>query len=109
MALYRLRFFFDAGSGICLWSGNAEAHREYGYPIDVDLLPLSATLRRRARELIAWYDSCYDWASLAGVVAWDGAETRRFGVYAQVVLGELRRELGSVYELVDESGTAALV
>ncbi|HEV2461879.1 MAG TPA: hypothetical protein VGS80_26275, partial [Ktedonobacterales bacterium] len=39
---YRIRFFFDYGSGICLWAGNALTRERFGYPIEAEhLRPLA--------------------------------------------------------------------
>lgn len=43
----RLRYFFD-WSGDILWAGDDEANAKYGYPADLDLLPIS----HKTRELI---------------------------------------------------------
>ena len=43
----RLRYFLDWGGDI-LWAGDDEANAKYGYPADLDLLPIS----HETRELI---------------------------------------------------------
>ncbi|WP_298206295.1 hypothetical protein [Acidovorax sp.] len=43
----RLRYFLDWGGDI-LWAGDDEANEKYGYPTDLDLLPIS----HETRELI---------------------------------------------------------
>lgn len=103
-AVLRLRYFFDAGSGTCLWSGNAPAEACCGYAIDVDALPLGANTRAALRHLVAWYDTSIDWddpGNPAGL--WHSEERARFGRAAQDALDRLRRELpASRFELVDE-------
>jgi hypothetical protein len=47
----RLRYFFDAGSGTCLWSGNSAAEACFGYAVDMDDLPLGANTRDALRHL----------------------------------------------------------
>ncbi|HOE43498.1 MAG TPA: hypothetical protein PLB25_17990 [Rhodoferax sp.] len=41
----KLRYFFDAGSGVCLWAGDDEVQVRYDYPVGLDILPISETLR----------------------------------------------------------------
>ncbi|MFC6661259.1 hypothetical protein [Deinococcus multiflagellatus] len=36
---YRLRFFFDTGSGICLWAGDPATEARYGLAVDPQTLP----------------------------------------------------------------------
>lgn len=107
MALYRLRYFFDAGSGICLWSANDAAREKYGYPVAATDLPLSENTWRRLRYLIAWYDTCFDWNYPPDPSPWTEDERIRFCAEAQTMLQRLRQELGADYEIVDESYTSA--
>lgn len=100
----RLRYFFDAGSGVCQWAGNEPAKREYGYAIDEEDLPLSANTRHWLRHLIAWYDTGLDWDSPGGESLWSGDERRRFRQAASEGLERLRREPPPPgLELIDES------
>jgi len=39
-AKYTLRVFFDAGSGVLLWSGNSAARERFDYPVNHYDLPL---------------------------------------------------------------------
>jgi len=57
----RLRFFFDAGSGVCLWAQDEEAKRRFGYPVDLDALDLPRDLYADLARLIADYDATIDW------------------------------------------------
>ncbi len=45
MAKYALKYMYDWGSGICLWSVNDAAREKYDYPIELDSLPLSDNLK----------------------------------------------------------------
>jgi hypothetical protein len=47
-----LRFFFDAGSGVCLWAYDAEAKARFGYPVEAEMLdiPQSCARDRTARH-----------------------------------------------------------
>ena len=47
MPTYKLKYMFDWGSGVCLWSSNDKAKEKFGdYPIEeMEKLPVSAELR----------------------------------------------------------------
>lgn len=45
--MYKLRYFFDFGSGICLWAANDAARDHFGYPVDSSKLPITSTLMHR--------------------------------------------------------------
>ena len=40
----RLRFFLDAGSGVCLWAWDAPAKQRFGYAVELDDVPLPRDL-----------------------------------------------------------------
>jgi hypothetical protein len=105
--LYRLRFFFDTGSGICLWCDNDAARERFGYPVDLRDLPLPETICRRGYFVIAWYDTFMDWELSPQPSKWWPREEAAFKAAAQELLTLLQQHLGSAFELVDESGTAA--
>lgn len=50
------RFFFDAGSGAVLWAGT-EDREAWGYPVDLERLPISHDLRHGLSRLMARYDT----------------------------------------------------
>lgn len=54
MSRYKLRFFFDAGSGICLWSADERTIEKFDYPVDPSKLPIDENLRRRLHYVTAW-------------------------------------------------------
>lgn len=39
----RLRFFFDSGSGVCLWAGDAFTEDRYGLAVEAGALPCRLT------------------------------------------------------------------
>jgi hypothetical protein len=57
----RLRFFFDAGSGVCLWAQDDAAKQRFGYAVELDDLDLPHDLRADLVQLIADYDATIDW------------------------------------------------
>jgi len=62
MEIYKLRFSFDPGSGICLWSENELARDRFGYPVELDSLEISPSVKKRAEELIArFHDLIRPW------------------------------------------------
>lgn len=102
MARYALRYFFDPGSGICLWSGCDAARQRFGYPVAARQLPLPRATRERMAELADWYDQSVDWECPAGPPLWDRAECERFGRAAREFLGALRAQLGPDFDVRDE-------
>lgn len=105
-ALYRLRYFFDTGSGICLWSANDAARERLDYPVELQNLPLPETIRRRGYFLLAWHDTFMDWDHAPESSQWSSRETTAFNAAAQELLALFREHLGPDYEIVDESLTA---
>jgi len=101
---YRLRYFFDAGSGTCLWAGNDNARGRFGYPVDHCLLPLSDNTRRWLTHVVAWYDTSLDWSNPGSSEdVWTDEELARFNAAADRALKLLVSELPNTdYEIVDE-------
>lgn len=56
-----LRFFFDAGSGVCLWAYDDEAKARFGYPVESEMLDVPAELRAEIEQLLKDYDDTFDW------------------------------------------------
>jgi hypothetical protein len=103
--MYRLRFFFDAGAGICLWALNDSARVRFDYAIDAKDLPLPENTWRRLLYLCYWYDTSIDWNYPPDPSLWDEAERKRFNREAQKLLALMREQLGPEFEIVDKSGT----
>jgi hypothetical protein len=99
---YRLRFCFDARSGVCFWSGNDAARTRFGYPVPLALLPLPDELTRYGEELIGRYDESFNWDDPAGPGPWTQAEHDDFDRRADAFLTAARQALGLEYELRDE-------
>ena len=87
------RYFFDPGSGTCLWSANAETEARYDYPVDHHTLPISAALKQRLDRLTQWFDNDYDWDNPAGEGKWSDSEQQAFWREAAATLASLREEL----------------
>jgi len=102
-ALYRLRYFFDTGSGICLWSANDAARERFDYAVELRDLPLPETIRRRGYFVLAWWDTFMDWEQAPDPSRWWPHEEAAFNAAAQELLALFRDHLGPDFELVDES------
>ncbi|MBZ9713386.1 hypothetical protein [Deinococcus multiflagellatus] len=99
---YRLRFFFDTGSGICLWAGDPATEARYGLAVDPQTLPLPPELVAEAERLIALWDTGIDWNDPGGSSPWTAEDTRRFQAQAEALLDRLRVALGPGFMVVDE-------
>lgn len=100
--MYELRFFFDFGSGICLWSKNEAARVEYGYPVDHQKLPISENTKRWLDHLIAWYDIGLDWDNVPNQnELWTLKEAQNFETAVakgyQLLLHDLSADLFKVF------------
>jgi len=102
MANYALRYFFDPGSGICLWAGCDAARDRFGYPVAARQLPLPRATRERISQLVDWYDRSVDWEYPAGPSLWDADEVEHFARAARQLLGVLRVQLGPDFDVRDE-------
>ena len=58
----KLRFMYDWGSGVCLWSANKAAEDKFGdYPITTSELPISQRLKEKLDQLIEMHDEALNW------------------------------------------------
>jgi hypothetical protein len=57
----RLRFFFDAGAGVCLWAQDEAAKARFGYPVEADALDIPVELRAELEQLVTDYDDTFPW------------------------------------------------
>lgn len=109
MPKFHLRYFFDPGSGVCLWSKNDAARERFGYPVDTNDLPLSENTKRRVWYMCAWFDTSIDWSFPSGPSPWSEEEVGQFKRQAQNLLDLLREQLGPEFEIKDEVGALNLV
>ena len=105
MANYLFRYFFDAGSGVCLWSANDAAREKFDYPVTLQSLALPENLLREALHIVTWNDTSLDWGYPPNPSPWSDEERARFNDASQCLLSNLRQQLGSMYDIRDESGT----
>jgi hypothetical protein len=101
MEIYKLRFSFDPGSGIRLWSENDLARDSFGYPVELDGLEITPSVKKRAEEQIARFDTSLDWSDPAGPSLWSGLEREHFLADAAGLLRSLQECLGAGFEIQD--------
>ena len=101
MPTYKLKYMFDWGSGVCLWSCNKEAKEKYGdYPIEeMEKLPVSAELRKELEFLINEHDKALNWDDPGGDLLWNDQQIADFKQRAAQAYEQLVRELGNDFEV----------
>lgn len=99
MAKYALKYMFDWGSGICLWSVNDAADQKYGYAVDHDELPLSDELKKELSYLIKKHDEALDWDYPPDPLLWTEQEQADFIERAKRSYNRIVKELGDDYEV----------
>ncbi len=104
MAVYQMRFRFDWGSGVCLWSANDTARARYGYPVMTEDLPIGKALKDALEDLIERHDEALDWNDPGGDLLWDDAAVDAFLSETEALYHRLCEELGETYEVTLELG-----
>lgn len=99
MAEYELKFMFDFGSGVCVWSNNEAANLKYGYAVESEKLPVSKKLAEELNYLIAKYDEAIDWNCPQNGLLWNKEEKEQFIKAAKNAYNRLCKELGTNYHL----------
>jgi hypothetical protein len=103
---YILRFFFDAGSGVCLWSGNKAAEERFDYPVETARLNLPPDLAADLEQLITDYDADFPWddPGTRDPARLEYLRANEEGLYARVdaLLPRLREALGPEFEILDQ-------
>lgn len=106
----RLRFSFDAGSGVCLWAMDVEAKARFGYAVEAAMLDVSEEMRAEIEQLVADYDDTFPWDDPAsglpvadpGRVVAGYDETPAFATRVRSLLPRLRAALGASFEIESE-------
>ena len=97
---YKLKFMFDWGSGVCLWSANPAAEEKLGdYPVEVASLSISPELKEELERLIEWHDEALNWDDPAGDLLWNENQMKSFMSAAQKAYVVLCSELGADYDI----------
>lgn len=100
MAKYKIRFMFEWGSGVCLWSMNEAAALLFeDYPIETDRLPISDGLKEELDRLIDKHVEAWDWDDPAGDLLWDENQIKEFTAEAEDAYKALCEELGPDYDV----------
>lgn len=101
MHRYALRYFFEPGSGICLWSANAAARERFTYAVELELLDLPPEVVSRGNALITQFNSSIDWNNPPGPSPWPEGQRAQFESQAQELLGMLQDSPGPEFEIRD--------
>ena len=101
----KFRFFFDPGSGICLWAADDEARDTYDYPIALEELPISQSAKDFGNRLLQLFDTSINWDDPGGPSPWSESKCIKFKTEADEFFQILSAELGTGFELHNEVGT----
>ncbi|MFH8574196.1 hypothetical protein [Streptomyces sp. NPDC017993] len=99
-----LRFFFEYGVDTPLWpgpSGSPDLESRYGYPCDLEKLPITPVTRGDLARLAGWYQSSLNEEYPPGPSPWSADEQELFRRQADAVLETLRLELGEDWTVED--------
>lgn len=101
MLKYRLKYMFDWGSGVCLWSNNDQTVTDFGdYPIEeLEMLPISGELVQELYYLIDKHDEALNWDDPSGDLLWSEQQIADFKRRATIAYERLVRELGEDFEV----------
>ena len=102
VSTYKLRFFFDAGSGTCFWSGNAAAREKFGYFIDPITLPLDAETLQEVIDVINAYDNAFNWDDPGSFPPIDPSMEAAINASGDAMLRHVRANLSDEFDVVDE-------
>lgn len=99
---YKVRFFFDYGTGNCLWSADDDTDAAFGYPIDHRTLPLSPATIATIDDMLTWYDTSLNWEYPPDPGPWRQAECERFNQAVAVLFAAIQAELGDACDVLNE-------
>ncbi|MFE0378297.1 hypothetical protein ACFW1M_22565 [Streptomyces inhibens] len=96
-----LRFFFEPGvPHTPLWPHDIDS--PYGYPCDLERLPISSATRTELARLCKWFQSSIDWKNPPGPSPWPYEQQELFSRQADTALETLRHELGDDWKILDQ-------
>ncbi len=101
MEIFKLRYIFDPGSGVCPWSENDLARERFGYAVDLDSLEHALSLKTQAEELIVRFDTSLDWNYPPNPSPWSDVERIQFEADAARLLQSPQECLGTSFEIRD--------
>ncbi|MDX3233684.1 hypothetical protein [Streptomyces sp. ME19-01-6] len=100
MPPHHLRFFFEAGvSDTPLWPDDLDS--PYGFPCELERLPISPATQAELARLSEWYQSSIDWDYPPDPSPWPPEEWDLFRQRSDAALDALRRELGDEWTVED--------
>jgi hypothetical protein len=102
MTTYELRYFFDYGSGTCLWSSNEAANIRFGYPVELDDLDVPPAAKDLAFDLLRRFDISLNWDDPASPPIWSDQDRDRFTSDSKRLLTQLSEHLGQDFRIKDE-------
>ena len=95
-----MKFMFDWGSGVCLWSTNQAARTKFnGYSIRTSDLPISDKLKKELEHLIELHDEALDWNEPNSDLLWNDNQLAEFLKSVQRAYTSLCDELGPDYHI----------
>ncbi|MBQ1122976.1 hypothetical protein [Streptomyces sp. B15] len=102
---YHLRYFFEAGvPHTPLWPGLSDLDSPYGFPCELERLPLSTATRNELERLCEWYQSSIGWEYPPDPSPWTPEQWTLFRQQADAALETLRCELGDDWIIEDRRG-----
>ena len=99
---YKVRFFFDYGANVCLWSADNYTDAAFGYPVDHQVLPLSPPTIATINDMLTWYDTSLNWEYPPDPGPWRQDECERFNQATSALLAAIQTELGERFEVFNE-------
>ncbi|MER8161877.1 hypothetical protein [Streptomyces sp. NPDC094472] len=97
---YHLRFIFEAGvPHTPLWPDNVDS--PYGYPCELERLPISPATRTELARLCEWYQTSIDWEYPPDPSPWREERWELFRQQADAALESVRHELGGGWRIED--------
>jgi len=110
---YRLRFFFDYGSGGCLWCDNEAAYEKYDVgTLDAESydgngnicqearIKLPDSTKKRVVALDKLYSESLNWEDPAGDSLWNKSQWNAFYLQARELHKEISTILGNDFEII---------
>jgi hypothetical protein len=110
---YRLRFFFDYGSGGCLWSDNEASYQKFDVgPLDAEIYDLNGKISQAAKiklpeltkqkvlKLDKLYCESLNWEDPAGDSMWDKLQWDNFHLQTRELHKEISIILGDDFEII---------
>jgi hypothetical protein len=96
-----VRFFFDFGSGRCLWACDDLTRAEFGYAIDHHAIGLPNALAAELDRLEAWRNRALNWEDPMGPGPWREAECAAFNAAARQAAAQVADALGPGWTVFD--------